>query len=31
MLVFLMPAEVRRKLMLPFRGYVVALLDEPIS
>src|SRR6266852_7683015 len=27
MLVFLMPAEVRRNLMLHFLGYVVALLD----
>jgi len=28
---FLTPAEVRRNLMLPFLGYIVALLDEPMS
>src|ERR1039458_8347014 len=31
MLVFLMPAEVRRSLMVPFLGYLADLLDEPIS
>src|SRR5437762_1281556 len=31
MLVFLMPAEVRRNLMLPFLGHIVAPLGEPIS
>jgi hypothetical protein len=31
MLVLLMPAEVRRSFMMPFVGYIFALLDEPIS
>src|SRR5262245_21674428 len=31
MLVFLMPAEVRRSFIMPFPGDIVALLDEPIS
>jgi hypothetical protein len=31
MLVFLMPAEVRRSLMMPFLGYLADLLDEVIS
>jgi hypothetical protein len=30
-LVFLIPAEVRRNLMTPLLGYMAALLDEPIS
>src|SRR5207253_1364073 len=31
MLVFLMPAEVRRSFIMPFLVYIVDLLDEPIS
>jgi hypothetical protein len=31
MLVLLMPAEVRRSLIIPFLGYIVALLVEPMS
>jgi len=31
MLVFLMPADVRSDLIMPFLGSIVALLDEPIA
>jgi len=31
MLLLLMPADVRRNLIMPFPGYIGALLDEPIS
>jgi hypothetical protein len=31
MLGFLMPADVRRSLILPSLGSIVALLDEPLS
>jgi hypothetical protein len=31
MLVFVMPAEVRRSFIMPFLGHIVALLDEPFS
>lgn len=31
MLVFLMPADVRSDLIMPFLGSIVVLLDEPIA
>src|SRR6476469_7294305 len=31
LLLCLMPADVRRSIIMPFLGYIVTLLDEPIS